>query len=105
MSLQFLDILGSELAVVWTDGHESYYPLENLRRNCPCAVCAGEPDLFGRTARGPAPQYSPSSFDLAGVERVGHYGISLRWADGHAFGIWTLDRLREACPCPDCNPR
>jgi hypothetical protein len=28
-------ILGDLLVVVWSDGHESYYPLEQLRRGCP----------------------------------------------------------------------
>ena len=103
MGVRLLEILGSELAVVWDDEHESYYPLEDLRRKCPCAVCAGEPDLFGKVSRGPAPQYAPSSFELDGFDRVGHYGLALRWRDGHSYGIWTLDRLRELCPCSACQ--
>lgn len=104
MQIQFLDVLGSELAVVWDDGHESYYPLEALRRHCPCAHCAGEPDLFGRLARGPEPVYGDRSFQLGEVARVGNYGIQPRWADGHDFGIWTMERLREVCPCSACRP-
>ncbi|MGH9457518.1 MAG: DUF971 domain-containing protein [Thermoanaerobaculia bacterium] len=103
MNLQFLEVLGNELAVVWDDGHESYYPLGELRRNCPCAVCAGEPDLFGRVARPPKAPLSPAAFEAHGVERVGNYGLVVRWGDGHSFGIWTLDRLRAACPCQDCR--
>ncbi len=52
--------------VVWDDGHESYYPLEDLRRACPCAVCSGEPDLFGRMYGGAPQRYRPESFILQG---------------------------------------
>ena len=26
----------------WSDGHESIFPLDNLRRSCPCLKCRGE---------------------------------------------------------------
>lgn len=91
------------LVVVWDDGHESYYPLESLRRACPCAGCSGEPDLFGRVARGPAPNYSPRSFQLVSVDRIGNYALQPNWADGHTYGIWTHDSLRKACPCEECR--
>jgi DUF971 family protein len=96
-------VVGNFLAVVWSDGHESYYPLEELRRACPCAACAGEPDLFGRIARGPAPHYSPRSFELRDVERIGNYALQPNWADGHSSGMWTYERLRAVCPCEECR--
>ncbi|MFZ4776576.1 MAG: gamma-butyrobetaine hydroxylase-like domain-containing protein [Terrimicrobiaceae bacterium] len=34
--------IGTELAISWSDGLESYFPLEALRRKCPCAACEGE---------------------------------------------------------------
>ena len=43
--------IGTELAIAWSDGQESYLPLEALRRACPCASCGGEPDFLGRVAR------------------------------------------------------
>ena len=94
--------IGELLVVVWDDGHESYYPLEELRRACPCAACSGEPDLFGRTQRGPAPRYGPRSFDLESVIRVGNYALQPNWADEHSYGIWTYERLREVCACEEC---
>ncbi len=103
MNPTFLQVLGNELAVVWADGHESFYRLEDLRKQCPCAVCSGEPDLFGRIGKGPTPTLSPRSFEITSVERVGNYGVQMNWADGHVFGIWTLERLRDACPCPACS--
>jgi DUF971 family protein len=96
-------VLGDLLVVVWDDGHESYYPLEPLRRACPCAACSGEPDLFGRMSGGAPQQYRPASFTLRSVEQIGNYALQPNWNDGHTYGIWTYDRLRAFCPCDDCR--
>src|SRR5579862_7948774 len=32
-----LQLIGTELAIKWADGRESFIPLETLRRACPCA--------------------------------------------------------------------
>lgn len=89
------------LVVVWYDGHESYYPLEELRRACPCAACSGEPDLFGRMQGGGPQQYRDASFRLVSIDAIGNYAIQPNWADGHVWGIWTFERLRAFCP--DCR--
>jgi DUF971 family protein len=86
--------IGTELAIVWPDGHETYIPLETLRRACPCASCGGEPDVLGRLIR-PEVSYSPASFDLTGWEMVGGYGLQPRWADGHRTGIYTFAYLQR----------
>jgi DUF971 family protein len=99
----FYDVLGSELTVVWPDGHESYYPLEPLRRACPCATCSGESDLFGRVARGAARPLTEASLQVASLEPVGNYGLQINWADGHTYGIWTFDALRAFCCCEKCR--
>ena len=95
-------MLGSELVVVWDDGHESYYPLEELRRACPCAGCSGEPDLFGRMSGGGPQHYTPGSFHLRSVTPIGNYALQPNWMDGHSYGIWTFERLRAACGCESC---
>lgn len=90
--------IGTELAVAWTDGEESFFPLEFLRRQCPCAACGGEPDVMGNVAR-PKNEYSERSFDLAGWQTVGGYAIQPKWGDGHSTGIYSyayLRRLAEA---------
>lgn len=89
--------------MVWDDGHESYYPLEELRRACPCAACSGEPDLFGRMAYGPKQVHTRDSYQLRSVERVGNYALQPNWADGHSYGIWTYERLRALCNCGGCG--
>src|SRR5438874_7009895 len=96
-------VLGNLLVVVWDDGHESYYPLEALRRACPCAACSGEPALFGRMSAGPPPPYTPASFQLQSVIPIGNYALQPNWADGHTYGIWTYDSLRRFCDCGECG--
>ena len=96
-------MIGDLLVVVWDDSHESYYPLEALRRACPCAACSGEPDLFGRMAMGPTPVYRTGSFQLDSIEPVGNYALQPNWLDGHNYGIWTFERLRGFCSCDACS--
>ena len=93
--------LGSELAIAWSDGAESYLPLDALRRACPCATCGGEPDVLGHIVR-PQVAYTPQSFILQGVAVVGGYALQPAWADGHGTGLYTFPYLRrlaaEAAP-------
>ncbi|HXM74061.1 MAG TPA: DUF971 domain-containing protein [Chthoniobacterales bacterium] len=86
--------IGSELAIHWNDGMESYFNLEILRRACPCAACGGEPDVLGNIER-PNVSYSPESFDLVGFDLVGGYAVQPRWRDGHATGIYSFTYLRR----------
>ena len=93
--------IGSELAIAWSDGAESYLPLDLLRRACPCAACGGEPDVLGHVVR-PQVAYTPQSFILQGVAVVGGYALQPAWADGHGTGLYTFPYLRrlasEAAP-------
>lgn len=89
--------IGSELAIAWSDGRESFLPLEPLRRACPCATCGGEPDVTGNVVR-PDVKYTPESFDLTSWEVVGGYGLQPRWRDGHKTGIYTYAYLRALEP-------
>jgi len=86
--------IGSELAIAWSNGEETYVSLEKLRRACPCAACGGEPDLLGPTVR-PEVQFQPTSFDLQGWEIVGGYGWQPRWGDGHRTGIYSFSYLQR----------
>lgn len=86
--------IGPELAIAWSDGAESYLPLEALRRACPCAACGGEPDVLGRVIR-PEVVYTPESFVLRGFQVVGGYALQPSWADGHGTGLYTFPYLRR----------
>lgn len=89
-----IQAIGSELAIVWSDGAESYLPLDALRRACPCASCGGEPDVLGRVLR-PEVSYTPASFELRGFAVVGGYAVQPAWADGHGTGLYTFPYLRR----------
>lgn len=86
--------IGEELAVKWSDGVESFFKLEELRRACPCAVCGGEPDVLGRLVK-PDVVYNPGSFTLAKIEVVGGYALQPKWGDGHSTGLFSWIYLRK----------
>ena len=91
---QNVQVIGSELAIQWNDGTESYLHAEALRRACPCASCGGEPDVLGHVIR-PSVRYVPASFELTGWTLVGGYALQPRWGDGHNTGIYSYAYLRR----------
>src|SRR5215203_4202706 len=86
--------IGSELAIAWSDGVESFLPLQLLRRACPCATCGGEPDVLGNILR-PEVRYTEQSFILRGFNLVGGYALQPTWGDGHGTGLYTFQYLRR----------
>ena len=93
---------GDTLVIGWSDGHSSAYPYRYLRGRCPCATCGGSSS---------SSEPKPSQLPMLGVkplrpdraELVGRYALQIFWNDGHSFGIYTFDYLRELCPCADCE--
>ena len=90
-----LQIVGSDLAIKWSDGHESFIPLEKLRRNCPCAGCKGETDIMGNLYKNPEQPLTAKAFALAKIISIGNYAIQPVWADGHVTGIFSFDYLQS----------
>lgn len=88
-----LQIIGTELAIKWEDGAESFIGLETLRRACPCAGCTGERDVMGQLHKGPDKPLLPRSFQLTRIANVGGYGVTPIWADGHGTGIYSFEYL------------
>jgi len=88
--------------VVWSDGHKSRYGSFELRNSCPCAMCQGEPGIFGRKYN---PLKTTISTDVVPQEiiPVGRYGLKIEWSDGHNLGIYTFDYLRKLCACEECT--
>jgi DUF971 family protein len=87
-------MIGDELALAWSDGAETFFPLETLRRNCPCAVCQGEADVMGHVER-PERTFTAQSFTLRQVQNIGGYALQPYWADGHSSGLYSFRYLRE----------
>lgn len=90
---------GGELAIVWGDGHESYYDPWQLRCACPCAECVDE--MTGRKVL--RDETIPGNIRIESVEPVGRYAVSFRWSDGHNTGIYVFEKLRSGCPCEECS--
>lgn len=97
-------LIGDELAVAWNDGTESFLGLEALRRNCPCAMCGGEPDVLGRVEL-PEVSYTAQSFKLRGWQIVGGYAVQPAWEDGHSTGLYTFPYLRKIADAASASPR
>ena len=93
-----IQLAGDDLAVLWSDGEETYLNLEALRRACPCAGCCGEPDITGEIDK-PRVSYDPArSFRLQSYGIVGGYAFQPVWGDGHATGLYSFDLLRRLDP-------
>lgn len=94
------------LLITWADGHDSGFPLDGLRRACPCASCSGGHDQMGQI---PERELflvpSLMRWEKVRLEPVGGYGLRFVWDDGHDAGIHTWERLRSLCPCDLCASR
>ena len=87
--------IGSELAIKWDDGSESFIPLEKFRRYCPCAGCQGETDILGNVYKNPNKPLAASAFTLMRIDTVGGYALQPVWGDGHNSGLYSFDYLRR----------
>lgn len=94
----------TELAITWSDGRVSRYPLAFLRSKCPCATCrtGGASSGGGPLLRGTSLTVLPAGFDRRAAAQtatlVGNYAIQIIWADGHDTGIYDFDYLRSIDP-------
>lgn len=95
MQVQDLQLIGTELAIRWANGEESFLPLEMLRRACPCAGCHGEMDVLGHIYKNPDQALTGAAFELQRFVPVGGYAVQLFWRDGHNSGIYAFDYLRR----------
>lgn len=89
-----VQVIGNEVAIVWDDGVESYFPFEQLRAASPSASNQGERDIFGNQYGG----NGPKRFDGVTVvawERVGNYAIRFDFSDGHNTGLYSFEYLRQ----------
>lgn len=94
-----VDLKEKEVRILWQDGYLSRYDLDNLRQNCPCAVCN---ELRSQANADPLRVLTSDQANASGeldpqspVEIVGQYALQFFWADGHRTGIYTYTYLRE----------
>lgn len=101
-----LDKKERQLFIEWNDGHNTIIDFGLLRLACPCATCRGghenmssEPDSKVFSSQLPNDNMS----EIANMEMVGSYALSVVWGDGHQYGIYTWHYLRALCNCEECQ--
>lgn len=90
----------TRIEVEWSDGARTNYSAAELRRICPCAKCVNE--LTG--VRTLDPGTIPDDLTQSEAALVGHYGLSLRFSDGHHTGIFSFVFLRAHDPSAGNSP-
>ncbi len=96
------------LFINWNDNHKTTIGFGLLRAACPCATCRGghenmkaEPDSGVFELELPISKMT----EIDKVDMVGSYGLSIIWADGHQYGIYTWQYLLALCDCDDCRSK
>lgn len=92
-----IQIIGQEIAILWQDGEEDYFPMAFLREFSPSAENVGEMDILGNIHGGSAPRKYPN-VTVRGWEFMGNYAIRFQFSDNHGTGLYTYDylvKLRE----------
>ena len=92
MSPNKIQVKDGLLFIEWSDNKANKIKLSNLRKNCPCAVCAAENDEQGEKY---IPLYSGDQLKVTEIKIVGHYAVSISWKDGHNTGIYEFEQLRD----------
>lgn len=88
-----IQIIGSEIAIRWDDGKESYITFASLRAASPSAEVRGERDIFGHQYGGEAPK-NFVGVEVTGWEQIGNYAIRFEFSDGHRTGLYSYELLR-----------
>jgi DUF971 family protein len=94
-----IQLIGSEVAIRWDDGVESFITFATLRANSPSAEVKGERDIFGHQYGGEVPR-DHRGVEVTGWERVGNYAIRFDFSDGHRTGLYAYDLLRRLGESP-----
>jgi len=94
MKPKHIELIGSELCVVWEDGSENYFPAEFLRKHSPSAQNIGERDILGNRYGGEGPKEFPG-VTIKNWQIHGNYAIRPTFSDGHSSGLFSWDYLRS----------
>jgi len=81
-----------KLYIKWEDDSESIIALEKMRRLCPCATCLTEREKQSKTY---IPILNENQVQIAKINQVGSYAVSVIWKDGHSTGIYEYAFLKK----------
>ena len=87
-----IQIIGTEIAILWQDGTEDYFPMAFLREFSPSAENMGEVDILGNI-HGGTPGVKYPNVSVTGWEFMGNYAVRFEFDDGHATGLFSYDYL------------
>ncbi len=89
-----IQLIGQEIAIVWDDGSESYYPCDRLRAASPSAETQGERDVLGQV-HGGNPHRNFEGVTVKGWQVVGNYAVRFKFSDGHGTGLYSYNYLKQ----------
>ncbi|MCZ6673971.1 MAG: DUF971 domain-containing protein [Verrucomicrobia bacterium] len=87
-----VQIIGQEIAILWQDGEEDYFPMAFLREFSPSAENIGEMDILGNVHGGTGPMKHPG-VTVTGWEYMGNYALRFDFSDGHGTGLFSFDYI------------
>ncbi len=94
-----IQFIGSEVAIRWDDGAESFITFATLRANSPSAAARGEKDIFGHQYGGEAPK-NYQGVEVTGWQQIGNYAIRFDFSDGHRTGLYSYELLKQLGELP-----
>jgi DUF971 family protein len=87
---------GDGLKIEWSDGVATFTTWRHLRANCPCAACIEERAKPPNPFRVLTPQeVAAGAPEPVAMKPVGFYAYQITWNDGHATGIYPVEKLRQ----------
>lgn len=89
-----IQLIGSELAILWDDGSESYITSSALRAASPSAETAGERDILG-VLHGGEQGKDYSQVLVESWQFVGNYAIRFKFSDRHSTGLYSYELLKR----------
>jgi DUF971 family protein len=89
-----VQIIGSEVAIAWSDGSETYFTAEVLRAASPSAEMKGEKDILGQQYGGSTQKQFPG-IQVLSWERIGNYALRFEFSDGHRTGLYSFEYLQQ----------
>ncbi len=81
----------STLNIIWDDNTNSDISLFELRKACPCAICASEIETFDHSYK----VYRGDEVTVVDISVVGSYAVSIEWKDGHNTGMYEFQYLKD----------
>jgi DUF971 family protein len=101
MQPSHIEAIGHEIAIRWSDGTETFHPMEQLRAASPSAENTGEQDLLGRRFGGSQQKVFPG-VTVTGWRLIGSYAIQFDFSDGHNTGLFGYQMLRQLAAAASC---